>query len=47
MPPLKTHFIVSRQCPHAQPLLEAINSGLQRLQREQRLGPMLQRHQAH
>ncbi|HEX6705118.1 MAG TPA: transporter substrate-binding domain-containing protein [Albitalea sp.] len=47
VPPLKAHFIVSRQYPQAKPLLDAINGGLRRLQREQRLAPMLQRHQAH
>ena len=44
--PLKAHFMVSRQYPQAQPLLDAINTGLRRLQREHRLAPMLQRHQA-
>ena len=46
VPPLQAHFIVSRRYPKAQALLEAIDSGLQRLRREQRLAPMLQRHQA-
>ncbi|WP_280156409.1 transporter substrate-binding domain-containing protein [Piscinibacter sp. XHJ-5] len=44
--PLRIHFIVSRQYEHAQPLINAINGGLARLQREQRLPAMLQRHQA-
>ena len=46
VPPLQAHFIVSRQYPQAQALLDAIDSGLQRLRREHRLAPMLQRHQA-
>jgi len=44
--PLQVHFAVSRQYRDAQPLLEAIDRGLTRLRREQRLAPMLQRHQA-
>ena len=44
--PLQVHFIVSRQYEHAQALLGAINSGLNRLRREQRLPVMLQKHQA-
>lgn len=44
--PLQVHFAVSRQYAQSQRLLEAIDQGLQRLQREQRLAPMLQKHQA-
>ena len=44
--PLQVHFIVSRQYRHAQSLMAAINAGLPRLKREQRLAPLLQRHQA-
>ena len=43
---LRVHVIVSHQYEHAQPLLEVINAGLRRLQREQRLPAMLQKHQA-
>lgn len=44
--PLQAHFAVSRQYPQALQLLRAIDEGLVRLRREQRLLPMLQRHQA-
>lgn len=44
--PLQVHFIVSRQYAQAQPLLRAIDAGLRRLQRENRLPAMLQRHQS-
>jgi polar amino acid transport system substrate-binding protein len=44
--PLQGHFIVSRNYPQAQALLDAINSGLQRLRRGNQLAPMLHKHQA-
>jgi polar amino acid transport system substrate-binding protein len=44
--PLQVHFIVSRQYPQAQQLLAAIDAGLKRLQRENRLPAMLLKHQS-
>lgn len=43
--PLQAHFAVSRQFPHAQDLLRAIDKGIARLQRERKLHDMLMRHQ--
>lgn len=45
VPPLRVHFAVSRQYPQASELVAAIDRGLDRLQREQRLDGMLRRHQ--
>jgi ABC-type amino acid transport substrate-binding protein len=46
VPPLQVHFAVSRQYREARALLDAIDRGLARLRREQRLPTLLQRHQA-
>ena len=46
VPPLQIHFIVSRQYPQAQPLVDAINAGLRRLRRSNQLLPLLHKHQA-
>jgi polar amino acid transport system substrate-binding protein len=44
--PQQVHFIVSREYPQATGLLQAIDAGLRRLQRENRLPTMLQPHQS-
>ena len=42
----QVHFIVSREYPQATALLKAIDAGLRRLQRQNRLQAVLQRHQS-